>query len=299
MHVKSPGNSIIRALQLYYRMAPTAFLPELPNTGIALARWRRLQSGLSHIIESPNCAYTLSLILKPMCARSWFGTAPVWSGPIQANTIRLTPPGVRPRWQSDGSFDVLLFIIPSNTVEMIAGQEALELPRLLSKSPVAYMRDDLALQIGSSMLRISDSQQPYMRQVADGLGYALVAHVLNHYLSQTTQETSNLTRFRRVTDYIGDHLTDEIRVRQLARLAGKSESQFAHSFRSATGVTPHRYITSARIEKAQRMLCNSGGAISAIAQDCGFKDASHFSRVFRAATGLRPKDFRRVHGTAS
>jgi hypothetical protein len=55
----------------------------------------------SHLIESPNASYTLSLILKPMRARTWFGATEVWAGPIGANTIRLTPPGLKHFPQSD------------------------------------------------------------------------------------------------------------------------------------------------------------------------------------------------------
>ena len=120
------ADSALRALQGCYLARPVAFLPELPNTGISLTRWRRTESGPSHLVRHPQTFYTLSLILRPMRGRAWAGSALVWSGAVGANTIRLTPPGMEPSWRQSEEFDFLLFTIPAETIDRIAGDEAYE-----------------------------------------------------------------------------------------------------------------------------------------------------------------------------
>jgi len=284
----------LQSLQTSYRMPPTAFLPELPSTGISLSRWRT-EGGPSHLIEHRLSAYTLSLILQPMRARAWLGSTAIWSGPIGAHTIRLTPPELSPRWQGDGAFDFLLFTIPSRTVEMMAGKDAPRIHDILRQTYPLYVRDDVVLQIGRNMLSACGSDNRYARQFADALGLALVAHLLNHYADaprHVNRLSLSPSRLRRVTQYVTDHLGEAIRVGDLARITGLSESHFAHAFRASMGVSPHRFVIAARIEKAQRMLQSGGKSIAEIALECGFKDAGHFTRAFRANTGVTPRAFR-------
>ena len=52
-------------------------------------------------------------------------------------------------------------------------------------------------------------------------------------------------------------------------------------------------ISTIRIEKAKDLLLNSPELrIQDIAEEIGFLDVAHFSRSFKTATGVSPKDFR-------
>ncbi len=60
--------------------------------------------------------------------------------------------------------------------------------------------------------------------------------------------------------------------------------------------SPMRAIVRQRLERAMRLLRDPAQAectITAIAFDCGFRDLSHFGRVFAAATGQTPSQWRR------
>jgi AraC family transcriptional regulator len=295
-------DSGLKSLQQSYQMAPAAYLPELPDSGISLSRWQRRETGVSHVIEHRLPCYTLSLILHPMRARAWLGSARVWDGAISQYSIRLTPPDVDPRWQADGAFDFLLLTIPTQTVARIAGEETLRHVCDLRRARPLYIRDDVVLQIGRGMLDACLSQRPYAAQFADGLGAALVAHLLSSYSAEPSSSNRlalSSAKLRRVTEYIATHLSEELRVESLSAVAGLSASRFAHAFRASVGVAPHAFITSARIEKAQELLRSGHRPIAEIALECGFKDPSHFSRVFRASSGATPQEFRSRAGQKS
>lgn len=285
----------LRALQGCYLARPVTFLPELPNTRISLTRWRRTEIGPSHLIRHPQTFYTLSLILRPMRARAWFSSALVWSGQVGANTVRLTPPGVEPSWQSEGEFDFLLFTIPAETIDRIAGDDAAGIHAALRQSFPLYGRDEVVVQLARNMLAAADSQRTFALQFADGLAFSLVAHLLDRYVggpSRLKHVGMSPYGLQRVRQFISDHLAEPVSVGTLASVAGLSNSHFAHSFRASTGVPPHQFIRSMRIDRARVLLQETDQSIAAIAVECGFKDASHFARVFKADTGVSPKRFR-------
>jgi AraC family transcriptional regulator len=102
-------------------------------------------------------------------------------------------------------------------------------------------------------------------------------------------------KMKRVIGYIDIHLATGIRSRDLARLAGLSESHFSRAFKSSVGVSPLGYITRRRVELAREMMRASDQALAQIAVACGWSDQSHFCRVFRRVTGVSPHEWRRAN----
>lgn len=68
-------------------------------------------------------------------------------------------------------------------------------------------------------------------------------------------------------------------------------------FKSETGVTPHDYLISARMELAGRLILSgmsnqySRYSVSQIAEMCGFSEPLYFSRVFRKYFGTPPSEY--------
>ena len=81
-------------------------------------------------------------------------------------------------------------------------------------------------------------------------------------------------------------------LRQMAAVAGLSESRFAHLFRLETGVSPRNYVESVRLEHARRLLVEGKSPISAVSRTVGFSDEFYFANRFRKLTGLSPRGYR-------
>ena len=93
----------------------------------------------------------------------------------------------------------------------------------------------------------------------------------------------------RVFAYIRDNLDQNIRTRDLQRIAKMPAPKFARAFREATGLSPQRWLMDARVRSAQRLMMDApSGSLTEIAELTGFSDQSHFSRVFQEIVGVRP-----------
>jgi AraC family transcriptional regulator len=89
-------------------------------------------------------------------------------------------------------------------------------------------------------------------------------------------------------DMVDSHLDGPLTLQGLAKLAHVSRAHFVRRFRAVTGVSPHRYITMRRIEKAKQLLLHTSTALSEIGPAVGFAHQSHFTQPFHAETGITP-----------
>jgi hypothetical protein len=87
--------------------------------------------------------------------------------------------------------------------------------------------------------------------------------VLAHELVRLHRGTSVVPVFRgglagwqkkKVSDYIEDHLDEEISLQELANVAELSRHHFAHAFKQSFGMPPHRYHMSRRMERAKAVV---------------------------------------------
>jgi AraC-like DNA-binding protein len=99
------------------------------------------------------------------------------------------------------------------------------------------------------------------------------------------------TGLRRARDYLADNYADDIGLEELSGISGLSRAHLIRAFRKHYYITPHAFQTDMRIRHARRML-RSGASPSEVALNCGFADQAHFTRHFKARTGVTPAAFR-------
>ena len=129
------------------------------------------------------------------------------------------------------------------------------------------------------------------------LATALSASVLTRFAHAkapvlNSHQTLGARRFARVCDFIQTHLDADLSLEELAQIAGLSAFHFARLFKAETGLTPHRYVTNARLECAMSLL-QCGHAPAQVAARCGFCDQSHLARHLKARYGLTPRQIAR------
>ena len=98
---------------------------------------------------------------------------------------------------------------------------------------------------------------------------------------------------KRLTDYMWGKLHSPIYVEDLAEESNMSTFHFARSFKKTTGHSPHKYLTTMRLEKSLSLISEDNMSLAEIACESGFSDQAHFTRVFKKRMGATPAAYRR------
>jgi AraC family transcriptional regulator len=98
---------------------------------------------------------------------------------------------------------------------------------------------------------------------------------------------------RAVIAYIEEHLTEQISLVTLARLARLSQHHFCRAFKQSLGIPPHTYHLRRRMQHAKALLSDRTTSITEIGLLLGYSNSSSFTLAFRKITGQTPSGFRR------
>ena len=87
-------------------------------------------------------------------------------------------------------------------------------------------------------------------------------------------------------------LTKTPSLTELAGPLGMHPTSLCRAFKQSTGLSPHRYLLTHRINRAKEMMTDQNRTLTEIAFDCGFNSSSQFSTVFKRITGISPRNHR-------
>jgi len=102
----------------------------------------------------------------------------------------------------------------------------------------------------------------------------------------------------RIREYLHSMCQQQVRIADLARAAGVSATHVVRTFSAATGMPPHAYLVSLRVERAKTLL-RDGLSLAEAALEAGFCDQSQLTRHFKRLTGVTPGRFAAQTSTSS
>ncbi len=98
--------------------------------------------------------------------------------------------------------------------------------------------------------------------------------------------------YERVRDLIEENFLSLATLAEVARQSGVEAAYVCRLFARYHDESPYRFLTRLRMEHASRRLLEGGQTIKAVSAELGFKDAFHFSRVFKGIHHVPPSRFR-------
>lgn len=218
-----------------------------------------------------------------------------WIGPGQ---VGVNPAGSPVRRILKGKPDVVLVHLASAKVRAVAEEMFGLDPARVTLVPKLGEPDEVADRLIRLLLTEAESPMPGTGLMVEALSRALAVHVLRRHssLAPRTPEgpaTLSTGRVRRVVDHMRAHVDEALSLARLAQVGGLSPSRFVRAFREATGEPPHRFLIGLRVEKARELLEHTDLPVIEVGLRCGFEQPSHFATMFRKATGLTPRAWRR------
>jgi AraC family transcriptional regulator len=164
----------------------------------------------------------------------------------------------------------------------------------------AGIKDDVIDQIGRSIVPELTVETAGGRMYAEAAALTLGARLLQKYCECGSSapiapdaHPLDHARLRRVLDYISGNIDRDITLADLARVGGQSLFHFARKFTLAVGVSPTRYVSRMRLDRAMAELAAGKLPLAQIALNAGFSSQASFTRAFRRATSMTPLQYRR------
>jgi len=95
-------------------------------------------------------------------------------------------------------------------------------------------------------------------------------------------------------ELIESHLGDDLRVREMAAVAGIDTRTLTRLFKRETGYTPFQYLTRRRMARAKELL-QAGESITNTALAVGYINPAKFSAAFRRWVGMTPSAWKHTN----
>ncbi|MCR9295337.1 MAG: helix-turn-helix domain-containing protein [bacterium] len=174
---------------------------------------------------------------------------------------------LEPAWRKRHQFTSRLQLTPAELVESL---------RLV---------DDLECEL--------NDRKPGFGAMATAAMLQLITFLSRCYSLSRNPKSKRLLRIGDSISHLQRNLAQPISLDELVEISGMSRRNFIRTFEDTMGTSPINYLIELRIREASRLLRTTDRPITEIAFEVGFSDSNYFSRQFRNAVGLSPREYRK------
>ncbi|WP_374729499.1 helix-turn-helix transcriptional regulator [Caballeronia calidae] len=201
---------------------------------------------------------------------------------IDCSGAWIIPAGARHDYWADSDNRQLVLDLPASSVAV--PERYFERARAIAIDPrVTQAVADIARGVHLDDTRLTDR-----------FAWQAAAHLCGA-LMHDTDDAIDMMRgldFTRIDRWLRLHLSEPLRIADLAAHCGFGMRRFHQLFNEAFGETPHRYLHRLRLDTALTLLADPRASLTDIALDIGFADQSAFTHAFSKRFGIAPGQWR-------
>lgn len=163
------------------------------------------------------------------------------------------------------------------------------------KAPV--QRQEAILLLVNRMLYEFENQPPLGKSLCLALLSELLISLQRYRAGEEENDGSEDAahgRMREVAAYLCEHAREQITLTEVASHFAVSPSHLSRVFHQETGFGVREYLVHYRVRQACDLLLNTDLSVTQIADQCGFSDSNYFGDAFKKATGLSPREYRKL-----
>ena len=145
--------------------------------------------------------------------------------------------------------------------------------------PLQHMLDIFAMHVPYNEIWLSKYITDMLSFLLDMPDYTLLASAGN-------------TVSERAISYMQQKFSSNLTMEELAGHVSLNLSYFIRCFKKETGMTPHSYLTSIRLQQAVYYLKTTDRTVKDVGYACGFQSENSFCITFKKHTGYTPSEYR-------
>lgn len=201
---------------------------------------------------------------------------------IDCHGAWIIPAGARHDYWAAGENRQLVLDLPFASVA---------LPERFFGAARAIEIDPLVTRLVQSVaLRADDADAASL--MARRFAWQAATHLCGALMSDVRLDAARGLDFARIDRWLRAHLSEPLRIADLAAHCGFGMRRFHQLFCEAFGETPHRYLQRLRLDAALTLLADPRESLTDIALTTGFADQSAFTHAFRKRFGVAPGQWR-------
>jgi AraC family transcriptional regulator len=295
------GGRLGRAFSLDNPATLTSRTGDGSRLAVTELRYDEADYGFSTPI-APEEAYLIGVQLRGMERHElWFDGHSATSAPFAGGTTCFYDLTTNPIAYCAGPFHSLHFYLPMRSLQEAAGELGIADVQALRYRIGEFVADPIILYLAQTLMPSLRAEREVNQTFVDHILLAMRSHLVLSYggvrqLKQPVQYGLAPWQEKRAKELMAANLSEGVSLAELASSCGLSLSAFTRGFKRNTGVTPHQWLMSQRLQLAMKLMSDSHIALSEIAMVAGFADQSHFTRVFVAKIGLSPGTWRSGRG---
>ena len=169
-----------------------------------------------------------------------------------------------------------------------AGCLSQEKYRVLSCGEYQYKMDIYLREL----LQETSSQIEFYQEISQGLVSALLVLVMRLIRINPEDEAALSQECQKIKEYLDQNFTSPITLDSLSETVYISKHYLSHLFKEQTGISPIKYLTLKRMEKACELLSETELPVSEVSKAVGYENPLYFSQVFKRVYGISPVKYR-------
>lgn len=91
-----------------------------------------------------------------------------------------------------------------------------------------------------------------------------------------------------IMDFMEKNYKNELSMQEMACFTGRSLSTFKRDFKQYSDLTPQKWLIQRRLHAAHELIRKGGRKVTDVCYEVGFKNLSHFSKIYKEAYGMAP-----------
>ncbi|MNI53787.1 Bifunctional transcriptional activator/DNA repair enzyme AdaA [compost metagenome] len=112
-------------------------------------------------------------------------------------------------------------------------------------------------------------------------------------LARGSSATPDSRLVQDIREYLDRNYAKDMTLQHIAERFFISRENVSRKFKQISGGNLSDYLTGLRVDKAKTLLRETELRLSQISELVGYEDEKYFSRVFKKATGLTPREYRK------
>ena len=109
--------------------------------------------------------------------------------------------------------------------------------------------------------------------------------------TENTTQTRNAERLHRILHYLETHYSEPVRLSEIAKTEGLTQTYLSHLFREQLHIPFQEYLARLRLEAAMLLLRQSDTTLTDAAYACGFSDPKYLNQSFLKNLGMTPRQW--------